>query len=352
MGWRGGEQQASYLIQGLLERNVQVYAVGRPHSEFSRRHTALLKDDLIASSLRNEMDIFSAIKVSSFIKEKKIDILHAHTSHTHTIACLARMIAGRGKVVVSRRVDFKPKLSWINRKKYRWPDHYVAISIAIKNILIDFGIQENQIAMVHSAIDPARFDVAPCNREDLGFPEDVFLWGNVAHLVPHKDHATLLRGFAKVIKQTPKANLCIVGPGKLESELKALSNELGLGDHVKFLGRRDDVPSLLKMFDGYVMSSNEEGLGTSVLDAMASKLPVVGTDAGGLPEMIKDEETGLLVQSGNFTQLGEKMVAMMKNKDLQKRVVQQATQMIEDEYLVDRMVEGNLAVYESLMDTQ
>jgi glycosyltransferase involved in cell wall biosynthesis len=262
------------------------------------------------------------------------------------------MFAGRGKVIVSRRVDFEPKRGWINAKKYGWPDHYVAISNAIKNILIDFGIPGKKITMVHSAIDRSRFEVDAFNREAFGVGDGAFIWGNVAHLVPHKDHATLLRAFAEVVRENSETCLFIVGPGALENELKTLSHELGLDDHVKFLGKRDDVPSLLKMFDGYVMSSKEEGLGTSVLDAMASNVPVVGTDAGGLPEMIRNENTGLLAKSENPAELARQMLAMMNDQELRKKVSENARQMIVDEYLVDHMVEGNLAVYKSLMDNE
>ena len=149
MGWRGGEQQASYLMHGLVSRDVQVFAVGRPHSEFSKRHSSLLGIRGFTAPLRNEIDLFSVRKLAKIVTEERIDILHAHTSHAHTLACLTAKFAGNGKVVVSRRVDFVPKKNWINVKKYGWPDHYIAISEAIKNVLTDFGIPENKITMVH-----------------------------------------------------------------------------------------------------------------------------------------------------------------------------------------------------------
>ena len=337
-------------MEGLLKRDVEVFAAGRPRSEFVKRHESLLGDRLYTVPLRNEIDLFSVNTLAGIIKRHGIDIIHAHTSHAHTLACLIRTFSGKSKVIVSRRVDFVPKSKWINQKKYSWPDHYVAISNAIKKILVEFGVSDGRLSMVHSAIDPIRFNVRPVERDEFGIAQNAFVWGNVGNLVGHKDHATLIRGFGEVVKKNANTVLCIVGPGPLRSELKQLSDELGLEDHVKFLGYRDDVPNLLKMFDGFVMSSKEEGLGTSVLDAMASGLPVVGTSAGGIPEMVKDKQTGLLAETQNPLQLGAKMLEMMSQKDLRASVVERATQMIEEEYLVDRMVDGNLAVYNAVLN--
>jgi glycosyltransferase involved in cell wall biosynthesis len=347
-GWRGGEQQVAYLVEGLIQRGHRVWLCGRPEGELLRR----CKFDGLTQvplPLRGEWDIFSARRLARVIRDEHIDIVHAHTSHSHTIACMAVWFAKRGVAVVSRRVDFVPSSNRFSRWKYRWPRQYIAISRKIAQVLEEFGVPAERIAIVHSAIDPARFDVPPLPRESLPVPADAFLIGNVAALVGHKDQQTLLRAMPLVIERLPHAHLLIAGEGKLRGELEALARELNVQDHVHFLGYRKDVPQLLRALDLFVLSSKEEGLGTSVLDAMAAGVPVVATQAGGIPEMVRDAETGLLVPVGDAEALAEAMLRMAVDGELVARCKTAAEDMVGKEFVADRMVEENVAVYEALL---
>ena len=133
---------------------------------------------------------------------------------------------------------------------------------------------ESRIQVVHSCIDPGRFDVEPLSRSELGVPEGVPLLGNVAALVDHKDQATLLAAMPGVLGKLPDLHLVIAGEGELRATLEHQIEHLRIGRAVRLLGFRNDVARLLRTLDAFVMSSKEEGLGTSVLDAMAcTKLP-------------------------------------------------------------------------------
>jgi glycosyltransferase involved in cell wall biosynthesis len=348
-GWRGGEQQVSYLIRGLARRGHVVVIAGRPDSEFLRGDHGTRDLERVGAPFATEFDPWTAWTLARTVNRCKIDILHAHTSHAHTAACLARVLAGRGKVVVSRRVDFPPRNGPLNRWKYRLPDHFIAVSGFIAQVMRDYGIEESRLTVVHSATDPARFDVAPLPRSALGVPEGVPLLGNVAALVGHKDHATLLSAMPFVLRELPALHLVIVGDGELRPRIEAEIARLGLGRSVHLLGYRKDVPRILRALDAFVLSSKEEGFGGAALEAMACGLPVVSTAAGGMPETVIHEKTGLLTPVRDPQALAAAVTRVFRDPGLAAALAQGARSFVHDGFTVDTMVEGNLRIYERLI---
>ena len=348
-GWRGGEQQASYLIRGLAARGHEAVLAGRRGSPFLTRDHGVAPVARIEAGFRGEADLVTAWRLARSIGRLGIDVVHAHTSHAHAMAWLARGMGGHAPFVLSRRTDFRPKSNRVNRWKYAAPDRIIAISSFIGRVLLDFGVQEDRLRIVHSGIDLARFDVDPLARSALGIPEDAALIGNVAALVGHKDQATLVDAMARVVRDVPKAHLVIAGEGPLREPLERQTAALGLDGVVHLPGYRQDVPSLLRALDVFAMPSKEEGLGTSVLDAMACGVPVAATAGGGIPEMVHHEETGLLSPVGNADSLAAHLVRLLRNRDEAHRFAENARRLLEERFTVDRMVEGNLRVYEEVL---
>ncbi len=349
MGWRGGEQQASYLIRGLRQRGHRVILCGRSGGAFLAADHGCEGLERVALPLRGEFDLVSAWRVARLIRSSRADIIHAHTSHTHTIANIARQLAGRGVVVVSRRVDFEPKPHVFNRWKYRQPQRIVAISDRIAEVTRRFGVGADRLRVVHSGVDERRFDVAPLPRAALGVPDGVPLLGNVAALVGHKDHATLIAAMPSVLERLPSLRLVIAGDGPLRATLEAQIAARGVGHAVTLLGQRADVPRLLRTLDAFVLSSKEEGLGTSVLDAMACRLPVIACAGGGIPEMVRNGETGYLVPRQQPAALAAAIVRAFTNGDEARALATNATRLLQAQFTADRMVAGNIAVYEEAL---
>ena len=348
-GWRGGEQQAYYLIEGLRARGHRVTIAGRPGSEFLAKTSKIDGVDSISLSLKNEFDLFSAWRIARYVRNHGIDIVHAHTSHAHALAVLAQRIGRRGRVVVSRRVYFEPRHDWLTKMKYGAPDHIVAISEKIASVLLDYGVAKDHLSVVHSGIDSRRVNVEPISREEIGVEDAAPLIGNVAALVGHKDHHTLIDAMPHVLRALPHAKLVIAGEGPLRETIEQQIADLDLRDAIHLLGYREDVPQLLNSLDLFAMSSREEGLGTTVLDAMAAGVPVVATAGGGIPEMVRDGETGLLSPVNNPKLLAENLVRMWGEAMLRVRCVDSARELVDTEFSVERMVEGNLAVYRELI---
>jgi glycosyltransferase involved in cell wall biosynthesis len=357
--WRGGEQQALYLMDGLRERGVPQALVAQPGAPMAERAKAA-GHEVIEQRMRGEVDLPAMWRIKKLLRQGGYGVVHAHTSHAHSLGSVAAHLLGgprRPLVVVARRVDFsifRRSFFGLNGIKYlHGVDQYVTVSEAIRRVLIDDGVPGERIRCVHSGIDLARIDDAPDRRDELRaeleVPADHVLVANVAHMADHKGQRYLIEAAPAVLAERPETTFAIIGDGELRGELEALAGELGVAERFRFPGFRTDVPSLLKALDLFVMPSHMEGLGTSVLDAMAARVPVVGTEAGGMPESISDGETGLLCPIRDPGALAAAILRLLGDPELAARCVERARERVEAGFSRDSMVEGTLEVYRDLL---
>ena len=349
LGWRGGEQQASYLARGLAARGHTVLVACRKKGLFYERHADIPNLTRVPAPFLGEWDLFTPWKLARIIRAQKVDIIHAHTGHAHLHACLARRLAGRGKLVVSRRVDFTPSRNALTRWKYAQPDRIIPVSHYIAQVLIDYGVDPGLLTIIHSTQNPKRFDVSPLPRSELGATEEAPLLICVAALVGHKDHDTLLAAMPAVVREFPKVQLLLVGEGELHHHIEKKIAHLSLEKTVRLLGYRSDVPRILRASDVFVLSSKMEGLGGATLEAMICGLPVVACAAGGIPEAVHHEETGLLVPPGDSAGLAGALIRVLKDPDLARTLVANGHALVEERFTTDRMVDSTLKVYEQLL---
>ena len=259
-----------------------------------------------------------------------------------TLAGLVALPTGT-PLIATRRVDFHLRRPGFWRRARR----VIAISSAVADVLTDDGIDPAGIQVVHSGIDlDAARRAEPLGlRERLGLPAEATIACTVGALVPHKDHATLLHAARLLVGAFPTLHWVIAGEGKLRPVLEWLAAELGLGERVHFLGHVSQPLGVIADADVYVMSSREEGLGTSVLDAMARGIPVASTSAGGLPEMLY-EGGGILVPPQSPDALAGAVRRILCDPDLRRRLVEQALRTVES-FSAERMATEVLAVYRS-----
>ena len=168
----------------------------------------------------------------------------------------------------------------------------------------------------------------------------------MAALVPHKGQRYLIDAAAIVVRQVPDARFVIAGEGELRSALERQIRDRHLEKHVMLLGFRPDVLSLQKVFDVFVMSSVTEGLGTSLLDAMACGKPVVATEAGGIPEVIEDGLTGLLVPTRDPESMAAAIIRLLNDPDLRRQMGAAGILSVRERFSVERMVLDTLRVYQ------
>jgi glycosyltransferase involved in cell wall biosynthesis len=298
MSWRGGEQQVAYLHRGLLARGWDSTVICRRGGALHQRLEAARLPHR-AMTIRGSQDLHAAWKIGSLARKHRA-LLHAHTSHAHDLSLWASRLRGRFPLVVSRRVDFPVGRSFFARRKYLSDriDRYYAISSAVESELLAASVAADRIRRVPSGIDLSRFprvEPMPAWREAMKVAPDELLFGNVAALAPHKDQATLLRAFARYVDGGGRGKLVILGEGELRGDLEALRDRLRLRDRVLLPGFVSDILPRVRSLDVFVMSSSLEGLGTSILDAMALERCIVATRTGGIPDAIVDERNGILV---------------------------------------------------------
>ena len=355
MTWRGGEQQVIYLLQGLIARGDEAHLVCQPESPLAEKAEAL-GIPCTKLKMHGEIDLLAAARLAEVLRRWKTEILHIHTPHAHTLALLAAPFGGRPRLVVSKRTDFsiyRHSFFGLNGVKYSHGIHrYLAISEAVRNVLIKDGLPAERICVIRSGVDPNR--VLDGNGTDLlaelSIGADVPIVGNIAHMAGHKGQRTLIEAVPRVLEQVPRARFIIVGEGELEASLKGLSRSLGVEKEVLFPGFRPDIASFLSIFSVFVMPSHQEGLGTAVLDALANRLPVVATTAGGIPEMVTDGVNGLLVSPKDPLALADRIVALLSDLKRADALGAAGFRTVLRDFSVETMVEKTREIYEEVLD--
>ena len=204
---------------------------------------------------------------------------------------------------------------------------------------------------MHSGIDPQRFEKTTGEHllTEFDIKENQTVVINVAHLAGHKGHKYLVRAIPHVLKKIPQVRFFIVGGGELKDELKALAASLNLDSELVFTGYRQDVGAFYKIADLFVMSSVQEGLGTSVLDALATGIPVVATNSGGIPEIISDGKTGRLVDAANPMALAQGIVDSLTHPENTQKMANKGLNLVRQNFSIQAMVSKNIEVYQNIL---
>jgi glycosyltransferase involved in cell wall biosynthesis len=352
--WRGGQQQVFYLHKYLVGKGINSLLISNKSSELSQY---CKKETLpfYEINIVGELDIYAAYKISKYCKKNNIDIIHAHSAHALSIAIIAKHFYPFPKLIGVRRVDFPIRKNLFSRLKYNNSKicKIIAISDFIKKVLILDGIDENKIMTIRSGTDIHKYDkVSPDIhfRERYGIGENDIILGTVAAFAGHKDYPNLLNAFRLVKKEFVNTKLICAGDGPLFDEMKNLAIELSINKDVVFLGFRNDIGQLLKVFDIFILASKKEGLGTSLIDALAVGLPIVAARSGGIPELIEHNKNGILVEAKNHDQLAETLIELMKNKEKQELLSISAKESAL-RFSIEKTVEQNIELYKNLLRT-
>lgn len=348
--WRGGEQQLYYLIMGLAERKIPQLLICQPNSELEKRIDNQIPVNSI--SMLGEYDIFAAKKIAKIIKSNNVKLIHTHTGAAHGLGILTKLYAPNVKLVVSRRVDFHINTNPLSKRKYysNKIDYFLTVSNRIKEVLIEDGINPEKVITVYSGIDLKKFETSG-NKENLinefDIKKDTVVIGNIAALVDHKDQETLLRAIP-YIQSEKDFRFFLVGAGELETKLKNLAKELKIEDKVTFTGFRNDIIDFYSLLDIFTLTSKEEGLGTSVLDAMTNSLPIVATNGGGIGEMLQDQKGSLLANVGDYMKLAENYSTLINNPSLRKEYGNKNKELVKA-FSIENTIQKTIQVYNSLL---
>jgi len=290
-------------------------------------------------------------RLSRLLRTERIDVVNTHNWAVFLEAALAANIAHtpvRIHTVHGPYTDYPA--TWKGNLKRRlrhalekWMargfSRIVTVSDSIQPYLIgQIGIEPARITTIHNGIAASRVAPRP-QREPLTLM-------TVGRLVAIKNHALLLRAFARLVRQFPQSRLVIVGDGPLRPQLEQLIHDLDIGGHASILGFRSDIDELLCKADIFLLTSDYEGISIALLEAMRAALPVIATRVGGIPETVRDRETGLLVAPDDESALLEAMLQLVQTPDLQQRLGLAGRAFFEKEFSLEKMVSRTLSLYQ------
>lgn len=348
-GTSGGIEQAILLIYGLRRNGHNITLITQPESE--------IKDRLAGSGIkiktikmRQDYDIFSALSLRKFLKDEKIEILHSHHPRAHSIGLLATLGLKNIKFVVTRRVIFNLRKNIFSRFKYKSGriDRYIVVSEAVKKNFLDYGIDGRKIEVIYSSTDINKFnpDVKSNIRRELKIPGSTFICCLVGNYSYYKGHTFFLEAVPEIIKNFPGTKFLIAG--KITDELKNKAENLNIENDVFFLGYRSDIAQILKASNLLVCPSLEEGLAGAIREAMALELPVVATNVGGNPEIVKHNETGILIEPKSTKAISDAVIYLIKNPAAAKKMGEAGRAAVVKNFSVETMISRHEKLYAEL----
>lgn len=265
---------------------------------------------------RHGIDLASMRKLAACCRRAEIQLIHAHQYTPFFYALASGMFYRRPPVLFTEHGRWFPdqpriKRVWFNRLMLRSRDRVVGVGQSVRSALIENeAIPAHRVGVVYNGINLSQFAKGSYSssgrtrlRRELGFCEEDFILIQVARLDALKDHMTALRALQRVVQQREKVKLLIVGEGDEYASICEVIRKQSLESQVKLVGLRHDVPQLLHSADAFLLTSISEGIPLTVIEAMATALPVVATRVGGLPEIVVEGETGFLANSGNDVDL-------------------------------------------------
>jgi glycosyltransferase involved in cell wall biosynthesis len=328
MTWRGGEQQLAYLLEGLQKKALYQTVYCYKGSEIEKY---CLTNNISVHTFHRS-SAFNPLLLRDFTQlcqRLKIEIIHAHDAHGHTVAVLsAALFRNRIPIVLSRKVDFPIKNNFFSRYKYNYPTikKIICVSNKIEEILSKDLRNKQVLTTIYDGIDFLRFQANSNGilRKEFQISADEFIIGNIAAIASHKDYFTFVDVAKILLAKKIKAKFLIVGEGPERPQIEAYITENNLNNDIILTGFRHDISKILPEFDLLLFTSKTEGLGSSILDAYACKVAVVATQAGGIPEIVIHEQTGLLAPVQNAPLLAENVLKLLSQPDLKQKLVSQA----------------------------
>ena len=346
----GGALQALYLMEGLADRGHSNALACPEQSDLAKAASTFA--EVHPMPMGGDLDLGLVPRIRCCLRRCRPDLVHLHGRiGADVMGGIACRLEG-APVVHSRRVD-NPEPRWLVALKYRLYDRVIAISEGIGRVLLSEGLHPSKLRVVRSAVELDRFD-RPCNRtllhSGLQVPPQARLIGVVAQLIARKGHRFLIEALPSLIDEFPHLRVLIFGKGPLEQDLRRRVAVAGLGDQVQFAGFREDLADLLPCLELLVHPATMEGLGVSLLQAASAGVPIVASNAGGIPEAVRQGLNGLLVPPGDASALGIAVATLLRDPALARHMGQAGKALMRDEFSLDPMVEGNLAVYRELLE--
>jgi glycosyltransferase involved in cell wall biosynthesis len=309
--------------------------------------------DLIPLAAESDIDLSAAWNLSRVLKQLQPDLLHAYDPRAIAMASTAVSIVApspRTPLVASRRGEFRVAQNSFSRWKYSQVDCFIASCSAIRERLAQDGIERDRIVIIHDGVDVERIVNMPGTNVHAEFylPTEAPIVGNVAALLPQRGHQHFIEAAALVVREVPDARFVIVGDGELRDALERQIKDKHLERHIMLAGFRTDALELTKGFDIFAVSSAHEGMCVALVEAMAAGKPAVATRVGGIPEVVVDGETGVLVEPRDAPAMAQALTRLLEDDALRQRMGAAARTRARERFTSDRMVREIAELYERM----
>jgi L-malate glycosyltransferase len=342
--WRGGQSQALLTLMGLKANGHDVRLIAPNGSPLAERAAAA--GIPVRRVPRLGMRLWGALAIRSALKQSSFDLIHVNEPHALTAAWFARAHR-KYPIVLSRRIGFPLKKTWIARTRYGSLARFLANCNDVRDSLLRSGVTPDRVAIVNEGVEVPESTTPEqkrAARQKWGVNPDEFLFGCVGVFVPEKGQRHIIGALAIVRDQFPQARLILAGDGACRAELEALAQRLGQAEAVIFTGFLNDVAPVYAALDAFLFPSEFEGLGTALQSAMALGLPCVSTARGGLSEVVAADRT-VLVREPGAKEFAEAMNRLIADEPQRKKLGDAARGEIQERFSDVRMVARTIEVY-------
>lgn len=352
----GTEMVIKNLIEGNTDtsKNMSIFCIESPLGPWGEQ----LKENGLSITTKARKPGFDTSIIAAIrnqIKQQHIDIIHCHQYTPWVYGTLAALLTP-AKVVFTEHGRFYPdsttwKRKFVNPLLSRFTHGITTISNATKQAVAEFEyISIDNIQTIYNGIKPLTAVTTKTEklRAELKLPKDAKILGTVARLDPIKNHSMLLRAFSMVLEHAPNTYLVIVGDGEMRQTLELLANKLEIDTYVKFVGYKTNPTDYLDLFDLFVLSSLSEGTSMTLLEAMSLSKPCVVTNAGGNPEIVEHDISGLVVENDNPEAFADALIALLSDTQKQSIMAKNAKQIFDEKFDVKRMNMAYRELYERI----
>lgn len=353
--WGGGENWLYNCAVHLQKKGHKIWVAGRKNSEFLK-HFPEDKINLFPMNIRGDFDPLNILSLAKLLHREKINFVWVNFNKDLRIGGTAAKIAQIPKLIWRMGV-LLPETSLVHRLTGRYlPDKIVVPCQSLKDQLKRFSwIKQEKVKVIPNGIDLSRFNFDMKKERERLFRKyslnpQIILIGVPARLVEAKGHIYLLQAIPEIVKAFPQVKFLFAGDGSEKEALKKLTSQLNLEDHVIFAGYIKEIFQTMAGFDLLVLPSISEGFGGALAEGMALKKPIVATRVGGIPEVVEDQKTGLLVPPTDPHSLAQAIITLLQDKNLASRLGEEGRRRVETYYTIDKMIEKIEALFSDLSE--
>lgn len=356
INYTGGGGTESYiysLAQKLHNNNCKFFiAYSEKGNSFNRFEN--LGIHMIHLPMDSPYDFKAALELKTICRENDIDVVHTHFLRENYISIISKILGNRVKLINTRHMldSNSAIVQFTNKIMTNFNSNIIAVSKAVERLLKEELGSTNRIKLIYTGIDPENWVTElPTFRDEFNIDKDTIILTSTARFSHEKGHVFLLDSIfyikenLKNDNNLPSFKFVLVGDGILFDPMIDYAKSLGIYDHIIFTGYRNDIANILNSSDVFICMSEREAFGISIMEAMATGLPVITTDSGGTREIITNKETGIILDFNDIETMSSSIISLIKSQKLRNFYSEKGFSLIKDKFSLDRTASETYNLY-------